>query len=323
MKIKLISKVFALIACLSLAIATPANAGMVMPNSGVTIPAPRPGSSTVDIIPTSITPKPDGHSSFRIVCRRSHYNYDDAIAKFNKPNATHLHTFFGNTGSKYNTTYESLMNSGDSTCSGGVANKSSYWIPAMVDKDHKVIEPAEFLVYYKNYDPANVQPLPNGIKLIVGDSTATQPQGSIVKFYCSTGGGSATSEIPNCAPNTKLTVKLIFPFCWDGVNLDSVDHKSHVSYTQGNVCPSEFPVRLPNITFATTWNTGNAGTKGWHLSSDNYDTNTIPGGRSMHGDWFEAWDPEVKATWFNNCAKQFVDCGVGNLNNGTALKRPT
>ena len=37
------------------------------------------------------------------------------------------------------------------------------------------------------------------------------------------------------------------PQCWDGVNLDSPDHKSHMAYPVGG-CPSTHPVPFPEIT---------------------------------------------------------------------------
>jgi hypothetical protein len=46
--------------------------------------------------------------------------------------------------------------------------------------------------------------------------------------------------------------------CWDGVNLDSPDHKSHVAYPTngpalfsgtgtGGACPSTHPVKIPQV----------------------------------------------------------------------------
>jgi len=48
--------------------------------------------------------------------------------------------------------------------------------------------------------------------------------------------------------------------CWDGKNLDSPDHKSHVAYGQGagasggGACPSTHPVKLPQIMYELMWN---------------------------------------------------------------------
>lgn len=56
-----------------------------------------------------------------------------------------------------------------------------------------------------------------------------------------------------------LRFELMFPSCWDGVNVDSDDHKSHVAYPDlvinGN-CPDTHPVRLPGLFYETIWDMG-------------------------------------------------------------------
>lgn len=47
-----------------------------------------------------------------------------------------------------------------------------------------------------------------------------------------------------------------FYSCWDGVNVDSADHKSHVAYPTGASCPTSHPVQVPQIFIETIWNTG-------------------------------------------------------------------
>lgn len=52
-----------------------------------------------------------------------------------------------------------------------------------------------------------------------------------------------------------------FPACWDGKNLDSPDHQSHMySTTKGGFieagpCPDSHPVRMPQVAYETMWNT--------------------------------------------------------------------
>lgn len=49
--------------------------------------------------------------------------------------------------------------------------------------------------------------------------------------------------------------------CWDGVNLDSPDHASHVSYPEsgtfeeGGPCPSTHPVKIPQLFYEIVWDT--------------------------------------------------------------------
>jgi hypothetical protein len=43
--------------------------------------------------------------------------------------------------------------------------------------------------------------------------------------------GTTGNAIPkNCQPGDELWARIAFPQCWDGVNLDSPDHKSHMAY---------------------------------------------------------------------------------------------
>jgi hypothetical protein len=48
--------------------------------------------------------------------------------------------------------------------------------------------------------------------------------------------------------------------CWDGKNLDTPDHKSHVAYGSGSGangggnCPSSHPVKLPQVMYELMWN---------------------------------------------------------------------
>jgi hypothetical protein len=60
--------------------------------------------------------------------------------------------------------------------------------------------------------------------------------------------------------------------------------------------------------------------RGWRLASDPYEvTADAPGGSSLHGDWFNAWHPELLQAILDVCVKQGLDCHDGNLANGYRL----
>jgi len=71
--------------------------------------------------------------------------------------------------------------------------------------------------------------------------------------------GSDTVAIPKDPKCKLIRQTLIFPTCWDGKNLDSPDHQSHVAYGQGSgatgggACPSSHPVKLPQIMYEVMW----------------------------------------------------------------------
>ena len=68
---------------------------------------------------------------------------------------------------------------------------------------------------------------------------------------------------PDCGGGT-LVLQLRFPDCWDGVNLDSADHKSHMAYTVSGVCPSNYPVPVPLLEFNVRYQTsGQRGGSAW------------------------------------------------------------
>jgi len=52
-----------------------------------------------------------------------------------------------------------------------------------------------------------------------------------------------------------------FPTCWDGVNLDTPNHRDHVAYPEtgtfesGGKCPATHPVKIPQILLETVWDT--------------------------------------------------------------------
>lgn len=49
--------------------------------------------------------------------------------------------------------------------------------------------------------------------------------------------------------------------CWDGKNVDTPDHKSHVAYPSSGSfettgpCPDSHPVRLPQLMYEVMWDT--------------------------------------------------------------------
>ncbi|WP_181256696.1 DUF1996 domain-containing protein [Merismopedia glauca] len=280
------------------------------------------GSNTVDIRTTTESATPNTHGAFRARCFYSHMNYDDPIVFPNQIGASHLHTFFGNTKTNANSTYQSLTTSGNSTCEGGIANRSAYWVPTVMTATGNPVPPSFLLVYYKSFTTSTVKNIPNALRMVAGSSKAQNAQDPKVTFWeCRNPSNVVVgtgASIPNCPKNSTLKLRVNFPICWDGFNLDSTDHKSHVSYGVKGKCPLSHPVNIPNVGFLVQWNVTTNSTTGWRLSSDMYDQ-SIPGGYSAHADWFEGWKPEIRTTWFENCLRGSKDCHVGLLDDGEIL----
>ena len=151
---------------------------------------------------------------------------------------------------------------------------------------------------YRGIAPAAVQPMPAGLRMIAGDSKASAPTaGGIAIFNClapATGEGPKTVELPTTCPvGNTIWATVTFPQCWDGVHLDSPDHKSHMAYPINGACPADHPVPFPEVTLNFAYTVTDAEALAhWRLASDNYDS-SIPAGYSLHADWFNGWKPEI------------------------------
>ncbi|KAH8589234.1 hypothetical protein B0O99DRAFT_655545 [Bisporella sp. PMI_857] len=87
-------------------------------------------------------------------------------------------------------------------------------------------------------------------------------------------GVNDTTSLPPRFCNDGIRTTISFPTCWDGVNLDSPDHKSHVAYAtvpfegyfppvatppyapgERGKCPESHPVHLPQLMYEIMWDT--------------------------------------------------------------------
>jgi hypothetical protein len=284
------------------------------------------GASTTERIkPTAEQPKPGDQGAFRTVCAFSHMAFDDPLVFPGQPGKSHLHVFFGNTQTDAYSSAESIAGSGGSTCRGGIVNRSAYWVPATIDvRTGTPVKPAGSNMYYKNgyngIGPAQVKPFPKGLRIIAGDPTNSSTKGPY-RFVCQGRGADtkAHREIPECPVGSQLNQMVFFPQCWDGRNLDSRDHKSHMAYPVKRRCPDSHPVAIPEITFNILYDVTEPGiSRHWRLASDMYGDD-IPGGRSMHGDWFDGWKPEIRDAWVKGCNQAGRDCHSHLLGDGRAI----
>jgi hypothetical protein len=206
------------------------------------------------------TPHPDD-GAFRITCRTSHFAFDDPIVWPGHPGMSHLHVFFGNDTTSSYTDLSNMAHVGTSTCHGGLFNRSGYWAPAMIyhcphptisgctaSRDGEIQIPTTNEIYYKTgYKPAdlaNMQWPPEGFRMIGGSATSTTLQGghffSCLGYDPAIGGINNVNYTPARIPSsaeaaalawtcTDLLQAVLFPQCWNGVDLDSPDHKSHLT----------------------------------------------------------------------------------------------
>jgi hypothetical protein len=249
---------------------------------------------------------------FSVKCDVNHSAPDDPIVFPAQPGQSHLHDFFGNVSVNANTTTASLAKSSSDCLKGmGELDHAAYWTPALLNGGKPVTgAPGELRVdaYYAVLNkPVPVQPIPFGLRMIAGDSKATSPQRSTVAtFDCVKypNGGEVTrptAAIPNCPSGSYLSGQIHFPGCWDGRNLDSADHKSHMAYPVGGDCPATHPVRLPSINLRVRWKmVQGIPSSRLALSSG--------GQYSLHADFWNAWSPPAMQWLVANCLNVTKNC---------------
>jgi hypothetical protein len=214
-------------------------------------------------------------------------------------------------------------------------------MPAMLDGKGNAIRPDFVSIYYKSFpetDPRCTQrskgcvALPNGLRFIMGRNMlnlAETPTGNF-HYLCEGVGASEGYKtmweaLQVCSPGHHLYAVIDAPMCWDGKNLDSADHRSHVAYQIDShlgypMCPDTNPWRIPTFTLSAAYGiAAGEDTKLWSLSSDAMAPDQ-PAGSTFHADWFGAWDNQIMAMWRDNCINKMLNCSAGILGNGKALK---
>ncbi len=255
------------------------------------------------------TPASGGNNQgkFESVCFYSHSAKDDAIIYPNQPGASpHIHDFLGNLSTNANSTVASLQ-AGGTNCVN-TKDFAAYWVPSLLKNatippggglpvGGTAIPPSSVTVYYLSNGKNNTKPFPLGLKLIAGNAHATSASQEHNVFWgCSTSFPTSPTA-PNCPSNEELHVRVDFADCWDGVNLDSPDHVSHVAYSTNGTCPAAFPVPVPELSILVKY--PNPGSK-WFLSSGPSYT--------MHGDFINAWDVAEMAKLTSVCLDAGVKC---------------
>ena len=188
-----------------------------------------------------------GGPHFLLECRFAQRNNDDAIVFPGRPGLSHNHTYIGNFSVTAFSTPSSLLG-GRSSCDFE-KDSSAYWAPTLY-VGRKPIRPLTGFVYYVKRTTTPVAVIPAGLKMIAGNSAAVRAQSKLVASWaCGEEVGDAPryALIPRCARDNLLEYEVVFPNCWNGSTLDSVDHRRHMAYSVTGRCPAAYPVAIPTV----------------------------------------------------------------------------
>jgi Domain of unknown function (DUF1996) len=240
--------------------------------------------------------------NFIEVCRFSHTAPDDPIVFFGKPGASHDHSFVGSRGTNASSSFPTLRAAG-TTCERK-SDTAAYWVPTLF-KGTAAILPTAATIYYRRSTLARVRSFPPNLRMIAGSATATAPQGMRITWWsCGAASGvKPSAAIPSC-PNVRgsgLRLHIRFPSCWNGSQLDSADHKSHLAYPVNATCSSTHPVSVPELT--QIYRYPSRGGAELYLAS---------GGQfSAHADFVNSWRQPTLRWLVENCLDALVQCGRG------------
>jgi Domain of unknown function (DUF1996) len=257
----------------------------------------------------------DIDSVFNVNCPISHFASDDPIVFPGQAGASHRHAFYANISTGAHSTTESLLAS-PSTCERGfdIVDRSSYWVPTLYrvlpggtkEEVHLSGDDQHLSAYYRRaggVDGDKIQPFPKGLRMLTGDPKATSPQSTqVVSWRCHGNTAPNVSHIPSCGPDEFLQAEISFPDCWDGKNLDSANHRSHMASSQGEQgkCPASHPVKVPQVLFEISFKMSYVQGAQYELSSG--------GQYSMHADFFAAWDDRFQSALVNSCLNAYEFC---------------
>jgi len=240
----------------------------------------------------------------------------------------HMHTFYGPLHLHPTTSYSDLISTPPQFSTSPVEeNQSSYWHPSIYRRRRSDGDAAMFELvtnlevgpYYRwdnSVSPATVA-YPPGFRMIAHyPSPMGEPgaEGRMMTECCmlSEDGDESCEEwrflhFPqrNC---DFVGIALAMPSCWNGVELgDNNDHIDHMRYTtNGKVegpCPSDFPVRLPELQLFVRILNYQGGDFKYELSSGSVGADSEGNGdnQNWHVDFLNGWKEGTIQTLIDNC----------------------
>ncbi|WP_199442149.1 DUF1996 domain-containing protein [Umezawaea beigongshangensis] len=240
-------------------------------------------------------------AEFLADCRLSHRLPDDPIVLPGLPGASHSHDFFGNHATDAHSDHASLARA-TGNCDP-VVDLSSYWVPTLYD-GATAVPPTGITFYYLGEGvnaPAAIRPTPVGLKIVAGNARATGEADSTARWSCLHHGEvNPSKNFVTCPRDSMLETYLDFPQCWNGRDLDSADHKSHMTTPVAGNCPSTHPVPVPKLRMVLRYPVTGDGAR-LRLSSGP--------GYTMHGDFFNVWPAAEMERRVRNCINVVLKCG--------------
>lgn len=169
----------------------------------------------------------------------------------------------------------------------------------------------------------NLTAYPENFRMVAGDpfkrAYTDDFAGQAISFVCLDYSGTSSyhSGLPDRVCPDGMRAQVFFPSCWDGKNLDSADHKSHMAYPtkysyDNGPCPASHPVHMISVFFEVIYST--AGFDWWNGTQQPFVfAQGDPTGYGFHGDFLNGWDVDVLQKATDTCTGDsglITDCPV-------------
>ena len=234
--------------------------------------------------------------------------------------SAHVHSVVGSTAFSNNMPGRLASANGLATTCDKFTDHSTYWAPSLYRREGRGFQLLPFtgmVAYYENYtcsyNPkspgicptvSDAIAFPSGLRMVAGNTTRRTLDESDpwqAAILLENGNSGEVYGIPKMLDGGRLSGHARFPSCWDGKNLDSADHQSHVAYptggTQGGMCPKSHPVAMINIGPEFGWDLQGI-TDASQIVFANGDTT----GYGFHADFLMGWkNRHALQNSFSNC----------------------
>ncbi|KIY72101.1 hypothetical protein CYLTODRAFT_389321 [Cylindrobasidium torrendii FP15055 ss-10] len=257
----------------------------------------------------------------------------DPIVSPGQTPSQHTHTVHGAYNFAANSTYDTLQASKCRSCRV-LEDNSNYWFPKLYFQDpstkkFEAVPNGGLLIYYLQRGDeetlnggVGLKAFPEGLRMISGDAKKRSfnenaergtpeelaqraVQWSCLRYGSGNDGYDGVGGFPTTNCESGYQSRLHFPSCWDGENVDSDDHKSHMAFLSdmdNGKCPDTHPVALVHLFYEVTWDIDTfvdrwSESDGWPFVLATGD----PTGYSWHGDFQNGWDTKTQQLAIDNC----------------------
>ncbi|MDJ0340954.1 DUF1996 domain-containing protein [Streptomyces sp. H10-C2] len=214
--------------------------------------------------------------TFASKCGRNengHLNPDNVIVAPGVSNgAHHMHDYVGNKTTDAFSTNDSLAAAG-TTCSNG--DQSAYYWPVLRVQNGgqendanapgggqdanvgKILQPKNVTIQLNGSPVGKVTAMPRFLRIITGDAKGfTNGTANTNASWSCTGfeNRQLKDKYPICPQGSDVVRTFTFQSCWDGKNIDSANHRTHVAFADANgACGQGFkaiPQLVERITYS-------------------------------------------------------------------------